>query len=210
MVKVHLLNHPLILMKLTQLRDTKTNHTAFRNNLNEIASLMVYEILRDYEPEKTTVLTPTGFAAPGAIFKREIVIAPILRAGLVMVDGILQLVPQARVGHIGLFRNETTLKTHEYFYKMPKVAPDSEIIIVDPMLATGNSLIEAIKKIRNDGLYNIKLVCLVGAPEGIANLEKQLDFDIELYIAALDEKLNEQGFIIPGLGDAGDRLFGTK
>ena len=210
MIKVKILDHPLIKMKLTKMRDVATDHTDFRNNLNEIASLMVYEILRDYQPKPVSVKTPTGFVAQGAAFNKEVVIVPILRAGLGMVEGILELVPEAHVGHIGLFRDEKTLMTHEYFYKMPSVDKESQVIIVDPMLATGNSLLEAIMCLRHDGFLNIKLVCLVGCPEGIKTLESKLDFDVELYIAALDESLNEKGYIIPGLGDAGDRIFGTK
>ena len=210
MIKVKILDHPLIKMKLTKMRDENTGHTDFRNNLNEIASLMVYEILRDYQPKTINVKTPTGFVAQGATFNKEILIVPILRAGLGMVEGILELVPEAHVGHIGLFRDEKTLMTHEYFYKMPKVDKESQVIIVDPMLATGNSLVEAVSRLKNDGFTNIKLVCLVGSPEGIKTLETKLDLDVELYIAALDQGLNEKGFIIPGLGDAGDRIFGTK
>lgn len=210
MIKVKILDHPLIKMKLTKMRDANTDHTAFRSNLNEIASLMVYEVLRDYQPRNVTVTTPTGVRSTGAAFNREIVIVPILRAGLGMVEGILQLVPQAHVGHIGLFRDEQTLQTHEYFYKMPNVAKNSQIIIVDPMLATGNSLVEAITKLRRDKFTNIKLVCLVGSPQGIKTLESKIKFDVELYVAALDQGLNDKGYIIPGLGDAGDRLFGTK
>lgn len=209
MVNVKVLEHPLIMMKLSIMRDKKTVHTDFRKNLNEITKLMVFEILRDYKPKSIDVLTPTDTIAKGATLNKEIIVVPILRAGLGMVDGILDLVPQARVGHIGLYRDETTLQTNEYFYKMPNVNKDSEVIIVDPMLATGNSIISAIKRLQNDGFTNIKLVCLVAVPEGIKALEEN-NISINLYVASLDTKLNKKGYIIPGLGDAGDRIFGTK
>ncbi len=204
-----IINHPLIDIKLTVMRDEKADHTTFRKNLNEIASLMVYEILRDYNTKPMNVKTPTGEVANGATFANEIIIVPILRAGLGMVEGITSLVPQARIGHIGIYRDEKTFEAHEYFYKMPKVSKDSEVIIVDPMLATGNSAIDSINTLKKDGFKNIKLVCLVGAPEGIKAVEKA-HHDIEIYLAAKDEKLNDNKYIIPGLGDAGDRLFGTK
>lgn len=209
MVNIKILEHPLIKMKLTIMRDKNTVHTDFRNNLNEITKLMVFEILRDYKPKQINICTPTNAIAEGATLEKEIVIVPILRAGLGMVNGILDLVPQARVGHIGLYRDEETLETKEYFYKMPNVPKDSEIIIVDPMLATGKSIISAIKRLQNDGFINLKLVCLVAVPEGIESLKKN-NINIDLYVASLDEKLNEKGYIIPGLGDAGDRIFGTK
>lgn len=209
MVKVKVLDHPLIKIKLSIMRDEKTNHTDFRNNLDEIASLMVYDILRDYKTKEIKVMTPTKNLANGCDFNKDIVIIPILRAGLGMINGILNLIPQAKVGHIGLYRDEKTLEIHEYFYKIPNVNKDSEIIVVDPMLATGNSAIDAIKRLKKDGFRNIKLVCLVASPEGIKALKK-MEEEVELYVAALDEKLNEKGYIIPGLGDAGDRIFGTK
>ena len=204
-----ILKHPLIDIKLTAMRDKDANHKVFKTNLNEIGSLMVYEILRDYQPKTKDVETPTGAIAHGADFDKEIVIVPILRAGLGMVKGIENLVPQARVGHVGVYRDEETFEVHDYFYKLPKVSKDSEIIIVDPMLATGNSAIDVIERIKKDGFNNIKLVCLVGAPEGVAAVEAKYP-EVPLYLAALDEKLNEKKYIIPGLGDAGDRIFGTK
>ena len=204
-----IIKHPLIEIKLTKMRDKETSHSDFRKNLNEIASLMVYEILRDYNGKRLDVKTPTGAIAKGLMMDKEIVIVPILRAGLGMVQGIESLIPQARIGHIGMYRDEETFKAVPYFYKMPEVSKDSEIIIVDPMLASGVSAIDAIKELKDDGFKNIRLVCLVGAPEGIKAIEAEYP-NIDIYLASLDEKLNENKYIIPGLGDAGDRLFGTK
>lgn len=204
-----IINHPLIQIKLTAMRDVKADHTTFRKNLNEIGSLMVYDILRDYQVKNADVKTPTGSVAKGSYFDKEIVIVPILRAGLGMVRGIEDLVPQARVGHIGLYRDEETFEIHDYFYKIPAVSKDSEILVVDPMLATGASAIDAITRLKRDGFKNIRLVCLVGAPEGVKELEKAHP-EVDLYLANLDEKLNDKKYIIPGLGDAGDRIFGTK
>lgn len=209
MINIKVLDHPLIKIKLTVLRDKETNHTEFKANLNEIASLMVFEMLRDYKTKDINIETPTKTKTIGQTFDKEIVIVPILRAGIGMVEGIQNLVPQARVGHIGLYRDEKTLEAHEYFYKIPNVSKDSVIIVVDPMLATGGSAVDAINKLKQDGFKNIKMVSLVGAPEGIENLKKHTS-NIDLYIASIDEKLNEEGYIIPGLGDAGDRIFGTK
>ncbi len=204
-----IIEHPLIKTKLTVMRDSKTNHTVFRNNLNEIASLMVYEVLRDYKTKELKIITPTNHESIGCTFDKEIVIVPILRAGIGMVQGIQLLVPEARVGHIGLYRNEKTMKTHEYFYKMPKVKKDSYMIILDPMLATGGSAYDAISKLKNEGFTNIQLVSIVGAPEGTKKIIDAFP-DVNIYLAALDEKLNKDGYIVPGLGDAGDRIFGTK
>ncbi|MCK5867584.1 MAG: uracil phosphoribosyltransferase [Mycoplasmataceae bacterium] len=207
---VKILKHPLIDIKLTKMRDKDSSHTTFKKNLNEIASLMVYEILRDYKPEALQVETPTGSIAHGSKFNNDIVIVPILRAGLGMVAGIEALIPQARIGHVGVYRDEETFEIHEYFYKMPIVNKDkADIIVVDPMLATGASAIDTIHRLKIDGFKNIKLVCLVGAPEGVKALEKAYP-DVTLFLASLDEKLNDKKYIIPGLGDAGDRIFGTK
>lgn len=204
-----IINHPLIQIKLTAMRDETSDHATFRKNLNEIGSLMVYEILKDYQVKHADVKTPTGAIAKGSYFDKDIVIIPILRAGLGMVKGIENLVPQARVGHIGLYRDEETFEVHEYFYKIPAVSKESEMLVVDPMLATGGSAIDSISRLKKDGFKNIRLVCLVGAPEGVANIEKAHP-DVDIYLANLDEKLNEKKYIIPGLGDAGDRIFGTK
>lgn len=204
-----IIDHPLINTKLTVMRNSETDHTLFRNNLNEIASLMIYDVLRNYKTKKITIVTPTNHKATGSTFDKEIVIVPILRAGIGMVQGIQSLIPQAKVGHIGIFRDEKTMQAHEYFYKMPKVKKDSYILIVDPMLATGGSAYYSIKKLKEEGYTNIQLICIVGAPEGVEKISKSFP-DITIYLAALDERLNEDGYIVPGLGDAGDRIFGTK
>ncbi|AAT28024.1 uracil phosphoribosyltransferase [[Mycoplasma] mobile] len=206
---IHIINHPLIEIKLTVMRDEKTNHKDFKANLNEISSLMVYEILRDYKAKDFQVKTSTGSLANGKIFDKEIVIVPILRAGLGMTDGISNLVPQARIGHIGLYRDEKTFEAKEYFYKIPDVKKDSLILVVDPMLATGGSANDAIKSLKKRGFSNIKLVCLVGVKDGIDLIEKNHP-DVNVYLAAKDDHLDKNKYIIPGLGDAGDRIFGTK
>lgn len=202
-------DHPLINIKLTTLRDQKTNHSEFRKNLNEIASLMVYEILRNYQTKTKKIKTPTGISHNGFDYDKEIVIVPILRAGIGMVEGIQLLVPQARVGHIGLYRNEETMEATEYFYKMPVVNKDSFVVVVDPMLATGGSAFDAITRLKKDGFQNIMLVCLVGVDKGIQKIVSNFP-DVNIFLAAKDEKLNAKGYIEPGLGDAGDRIFGTK
>ncbi|VEU76025.1 uracil phosphoribosyltransferase [Mycoplasmopsis columboralis] len=208
MLKV--LSHPLIDIKLTKMRSVHTDHLGFKNNLNEIASLMVYEIMREYQTKDKTIITPLNETFVGKDFDKEIIIVPILRAGLGMVDGLIQLMPQARVGHIGIYRNEETLQPVEYFYKMPEVSKDSKIIVVDPMLATGNSAVDAISTLFKHGFTDIELVCLVGVEQGVKNVEQHFGSEFKIYLAALDEKLNEKGYIQPGLGDAGDRIFGTK
>ncbi|WP_406616751.1 uracil phosphoribosyltransferase [Mycoplasmopsis adleri] len=207
---LHVLEHPLIKIKLTNMRDKNADHSVFRKNLNEIASLMVFEILRNYQSKKRTITTPLNQKYEGYTFDKEIIFVPILRAGLGMVDGLLNLIPEAKVGHIGMYRDEKTHKPHEYFYKLPVVPKDSYIFVVDPMLATGNSAVDAIQRLKKDGFTNISLVCLVGVKEGVQNVEKQFGKDFDIYLAALDERLNEHKYIEPGLGDAGDRIFGTK
>lgn len=207
MVKV--IKHPLIEIKLTKMRDKNTDHNLFKQRLNEIASLMVYEIFRDYKGKPKDVVTPVEVTAHGLDFDSDIVIVPILRAGIGMVDGITSIITTARVGHIGMYRDEQTYEPHTYFYKIPAVSKDSYIIVVDPMLATGNSAIDAINHLKKDGFTNIKLVCLVGSPEGVAAVEKACP-EVDVYLAAIDKGLNENKYIVPGLGDAGDRIFGTK
>ncbi|WP_027122531.1 uracil phosphoribosyltransferase [Metamycoplasma spumans] len=204
-----ILHHPLINIKLTAMRSKETNHQEFRQNLNEIASLMVYETLRDYQTKSIEVTTPLEKKYIGETFDEEIVIIPILRAGLGMLYGILDLVPQARVGHIGMYRNEEENKVVEYFFKIPDVDKKSTIIVVDPMLATGTSASDAIYKLRSLGFENIKLVCLVGVDKGLEKIQENHP-NVDIYLAAKDEYLNENNYIIPGLGDAGDRIFGTK
>lgn len=205
---LHVLNHPLITHKLTQMRQVTTGTKDFRQNLDEIAGLMAYEITRDLPVQKINIMTPVAPCETLELAK-EIVLVPILRAGLGMVNGIRNLVPTAKVGHIGLYRDEETLEPHEYFAKFPSNLPESVVMVLDPMLATGGSASAAIEMLKRRGAQGIKLVCLVGAPEGVERIEKDHP-DVEIYLAALDEKLNEHGYIVPGLGDAGDRIFGTK
>ena len=209
MIKVNILDHPLIQHKLTQIRQKETSTTQFRQMINEIGGLMVYEITRDLPLEQIEIQTPVATTMANVIAGKKMVVVPILRAGLGMVDGILQMIPSARIGHIGIFRDEETLQPVEYFAKFPDGLDQRDIFIVDPMLATGGSAIAAINSIKKRGAKNIKLVCLVGAPEGVKAVNEAHP-DVTIYLASLDEKLNEKGYIVPGLGDAGDRIFGTK
>ena len=206
MLKV--LNHPLITHKLTQMRKKETCTKDFRQNLDEIAELMAYEVCRDLPVEPIEIETPMA-KCTGYQLSKEVVIVPILRAGIGLLDGIRRLVPTAKVGFIGLYRDEETLEPHEYFAKFPKDLDQAVVMIVDPMLATGGSALAAIQMIKKRGAKNIKLVCLVGAPEGAEAVQKAYP-DVDIYLAAMDEKLNDIGYIVPGLGDAGDRIFGTK
>ena len=208
-VKVNILDHPLIQHKLTQIRQKDTSTTQFRQMINEIGGLMVYEITRDLPLEQIEIETPVAKTKANVIAGKKMVVVPILRAGLGMVDGILQMIPSARIGHIGIFRDEETLQPVEYFAKFPEELDQRDIFIVDPMLATGGSAIAAINSIKQRGAKNIKLVCSVGAPEGVKAINEAHP-DVTVYLASLDEKLNEKGYIVPGLGDAGDRIFGTK
>ena len=205
---VTVLNHPLINHKLTVMRMQETGTKDFRQNLDEIAGLMAYEITRDLKVKDVPIITPVC-PATGQELEKKIVLVPILRAGLGMVDGIRQLIPTAKIGHIGLYRNEETLQPCEYFVKLPSELESSSVFVLDPMLATGGSAAAAITILKNRGAKDIKLICLVGVQEGI---DKVLSVhpDVDVYLAAKDEKLNERGYIVPGLGDAGDRLFGTK
>lgn len=206
---VLIINHPLITHKLTQIRRKDTGTNEFRQIVNEIGGLMVYEITRDLELEDVLIETPVSKMKAQQLTGEKLVVCPILRAGLGMVDGILKMMPSARVGHIGMYRDEETLKPVEYFAKFPNKLDERLIIVVDPMLATGGSAIAAIDLVKERGVKNIKFVCLVAAPEGVKAL-REYHPDVPVYIAALDEKLNENGYIVPGLGDAGDRIFGTK
>lgn len=206
MLKV--LQHPLITHKLTQMRKKETGTKDFRQNLDEIAGLMAYEISRDFPMKEVEIETPVSCYRTEELAK-EIVLVPILRAGLGMVNGICDLIPTVKIAHVGLYRDEETLEPHPYFEKYPKGIEDAVVMIVDPMLATGGSAIAAIDMVKKQGAKNIRLVCLVGAPEGVKAIEKAHP-EIDIYLAALDEKLNEHGYIVPGLGDAGDRIFGTK
>ncbi len=207
--KVVIFEHPLIQHKLSILRSTETSTKDFRQLVNEIAMLMTYEATRDLPTECIEVQTPCGIAQCNHIAGRKLAFVPILRAGLGMVDGCLQLVPAARVGHIGLYRDETTHMPVEYYCKLPKDIEERDVFVVDPMLATGGSAVDAISQIKMRNPRKIIFMCIIAAPEGLDAL-KEAHPDVDIYCAALDEKLNEDCYIIPGLGDAGDRIFGTK
>ena len=206
MLKV--LEHPLITHKLTQMRRKECGTKDFRANLDEIAGLMAYEISRDLPLRTVDIETPVSPYTTKELAK-DIVLVPILRAGLGMVNGIANLIQTVKIAHIGLYRDEETLEPHTYFEKYPKNVKDAVVMIVDPMLATGGSANAAIDMVKKQGAKNIRLVCLVGAPEGVKAVEEAHP-EVDIYLAALDEKLNEHGYIVPGLGDAGDRIFGTK
>ena len=209
MEKVHILDHPLLQHKLSILRDENTGVKDFRQVVSEIATLMCYEATRDLPMEEVEIKTPITTGKFKTIAGKKLAIVPVLRAGLGMVDGILTLIPSAKVGHIGLYRDPDTLEPVEYYCKMPNNIAEREVIILDPMLATGGSASAAIQFIKNYGVKHIKLMNIIAAPEGIRRVQHDHP-DVELYCAALDEKLNDHGYIVPGLGDAGDRIFGTK
>ncbi|WP_372998664.1 uracil phosphoribosyltransferase [Lutispora sp.] len=206
---VHIIDHPMIQHKLTILRDKNTGVKEFREVVGELALFMGYEVTRNLPLEDIEIETPICKTTSKVISGKKLGIVPILRAGLGMVDGLLSLVPTAKVGHIGLYRDPETLKPVEYYCKLPTDVAERELIVLDPMLATGGSAIAAITFLKEKGAQNIKLVNLLAAPEGIEAVVEAHP-DIEIYIAAVDEKLNDHGYIVPGLGDAGDRLFGTK
>ncbi len=207
--KVIIFDHPLIQHKLSILRNKETSTKDFRELVNEIAMLMMFEATRDLPTETVKVETPCGIAECNQLAGRKLAFVPILRAGLGMVDGCLKMVPSARVGHIGLYRDETTHTPVEYYCKLPKDIDKRDVYVVDPMLATGGSAIDAISQIKLRTPRKICFMCMIAAPEGLEALEKAHP-DVDIYCAALDEKLNEDCYIIPGLGDAGDRIFGTK
>ncbi|MER1999746.1 MAG: uracil phosphoribosyltransferase [Lysinibacillus sp.] len=209
MSKVYVFDHPLIQHKLTYIRDEKTGTKEFRELVDEVATLMAFEITRDLPLEEIEINTPVTTAKTKVLSGKKIAIVPILRAGIGMVDGVLKLIPAAKVGHIGLYRDPETLQPVEYYAKLPADVEERDFIIVDPMLATGGSAVEAINSLKKRGAKNIKFMCLIAAPEGVKAIQEAHD-DVDIYIAALDEKLNDHGYIVPGLGDAGDRLFGTK
>jgi uracil phosphoribosyltransferase len=206
---VHVMDHPLIQHKLSVLRDKNTSVKEFRELVSEIASLMCFEATRDIPTEEIEIETPVGMAKVKRLAGKKMAIVPILRAGLGMVDGILQLVPSAKVGHIGLYRNPETLEPVEYYCKMPKDIAEREVYILDPMLATGGSATAAVSFLKNYGCKHIKLMCIIAAPEGVKRITEDHP-DIDLFVAAVDSHLNDHGYIVPGLGDAGDRIFGTK
>jgi len=209
MNNVTLFDHPLIQHKVAMLRDKNTTTKDFRELVTEIAMLMGYEATRDLPLEEVEIETPVAKAKVNMLSGKKVGIVPILRAGIGMVDGILSLMPFAKVGHIGLFRDEESLEPVEYYCKFPKDVQERDIIILDPMLATGGSASAAIKLAKKNGVKNIKLMCIIAAPDGIKRINEDHP-DVHIFCAALDEKLNENGYIVPGLGDAGDRLFGTK
>lgn len=209
MSTVHVVDHPLVQHKLTLMRRTECSTKDFRQLLEEIAMLMAYEVTRDLPMKEIEIETPVAKCNSKIIAGKKLGIVPILRAGLGMVDGVMNIVPSAKVGHIGLYRDPETHKPVEYYCKLPTDVADRNLIVVDPMLATGGSAIAAIDFIKQRGCKSITMMCLVGCPEGVKALQEAHP-DVDLYIAAIDEKLNENKYIVPGLGDAGDRLFGTK
>lgn len=209
MSKVCVFDHPLIQHKLSIMRDKTTSVKEFRELVSEIAMLMCYEATRDLPLEEVKVETPVAVATCRRISGKKLAIVPILRAGLGMVDGMVNMMPNAKVGHIGLFRDPQTLEPVKYYYKMPLDIRERDVIVVDPMLATGGSASAAISFLKEDGVKHIKLMCLIGAPEGVKRLQEAHP-DVDIYVAAMDKCLNEHCYIVPGLGDAGDRIFGTK
>lgn len=202
-------DHPLIQHKVSMLRDVKTSSSQFRGLIKEITELMVYEATRDLPTCEVDIQTPITTAHCRILAGRKLAFVPILRAGLGMVDGALELIPSARVGHIGMYRDEETLVPHPYYCKLPKDVEERDVIVLDPMLATGGSAVDAIDQIKTRHPRSIKFMCIIAAPEGLAFLSEKHP-DVKIYCACLDEKLNENGYIVPGLGDAGDRIFGTK
>ncbi|GIN20308.1 MAG TPA: uracil phosphoribosyltransferase [Bacillus bacterium] len=209
MGKIHIIDHPLIQHKITYIRDKNTGTKEFRELVDEVATLMAFEITRDMPLKEIEVETPVSKAKSNVLAGKKIGIVPILRAGIGMVDGILKLIPAAKVGHVGLYRDPETLKPVEYYLKLPSDVQERFFIIVDPMLATGGTAVEAIHSLKKRGAKQIKLMCLIAAPEGIKVIQDAHP-DVDIYVAGVDERLNEKGYIVPGLGDAGDRLFGTK
>lgn len=209
MSELHVVNHPLITHKLSIMRNRKTGSKDFRELLDEIAMLMGYEVTRDLPLEDVNIETPITKMTAKMISGKKLAIVPILRAGLGMVDGLLRLVPVAKVGHIGLYRDPETHLPVEYYCKLPFDIEDRIVILVDPMLATGGSASDALTLLKNKGCKNIRLMCLVAAPEGVAKVQADHP-DVDIYVAGLDDCLNDHAYIVPGLGDAGDRIFGTK
>ena len=209
MSKVCVFDHPLIQHKLSILREKSTSVKEFRELISEIAMLMCYEATRDLPLEEIEIETPVAKAKVKHIAGKKLAIVPILRAGLGMVDGMVSMMPNVKVGHIGLFRDPETLEPVKYYFKMPPDIEERDVIVVDPMLATGGSASAAIQFLKDDGVKHIKLMCIIGAPEGVKRMQEDHP-DVDIFVAALDYHLNEHGYIVPGLGDAGDRIFGTK
>lgn len=206
---VHILDHPLIRHKVAIIRDKNTSTKQFREVISEIATLMAYEAFKEVPTQQITVETPLETVEQTVVKENSIAVVPILRAGLGMVDGILSLFPAAKVGHIGMYRNEETLEPQEYYCKLPQGIEDKVVMLVDPMLATGGSAIDAITLLKKRGCKHIKFLAIIGAPEGVEKIHAAHP-DVEVYVSTLDRQLNENGYILPGLGDAGDRIFGTK
>ena len=207
MANVIVIDHPVVQTKLTELRDFTADHRKFRALLDEIASLMVYEVTRQWPTMPRPVQTPME-RTTGRVLARRVTLVPILRAGLGMADGVLRLLPEARLGHFGVYRDEATLTPVSYYKKLPPDVADTEVLLIDPMLATGGSALAAVDYLKSAGVTSMRLVCLVAAPEGIQALHARHP-EIPIYCAAVDRQLNEKGYILPGLGDAGDRIFGT-
>ena len=206
---IHIMSHPLISHKLAILRDERTGTQEFRKVVSELATLMTYEATRSMPTEEVEIKTPVGMAKCQVLSGKKVAIVPILRAGLGMVDNMVDMIPSAKIGHIGLYRDPETHKPVEYYCKLPADAEDRELLLLDPMLATGGSASDAITLIKKRGCKHIRLVNLIAAPEGIAKVQADHP-DVDIYVAGLDDHLNDHGYIVPGLGDAGDRLFGTK
>ncbi|MBQ6787789.1 MAG: uracil phosphoribosyltransferase [Lachnospiraceae bacterium] len=209
MAKVVVMDHPLIRHKIGYIRRKDTGTKDFRQTIGEIANLICYEATRDLKMAEVEIETPICKTTVEELAGKKLAIVPILRAGLGMVDGMLQLIPAAKVGHIGLYRDPDTLEPVEYYCKLPADCAQREVFVVDPMLATGGSSVAAIKMLKDKGCKNIHFMCIIAAPEGIERMQKEHP-DVDIYVGALDEKLNDHGYIVPGLGDAGDRIFGTK
>ncbi|MCI7791674.1 MAG: uracil phosphoribosyltransferase [Lachnospiraceae bacterium] len=209
MAKVVVMDHPLIRHKIGYIRRKDTGTKDFRQTIGEIANLICYEATRDLKLSEVEIETPICSTTVEELAGKKLAIVPILRAGLGMVDGMLQLIPAAKVGHIGLYRDPETLEPVEYYCKLPADCAQREVFVVDPMLATGGSSVAAIRMLKERGCKNIHFMCIIAAPEGVARMQEEHP-DVDIYIGALDEKLNDHGYIVPGLGDAGDRIFGTK
>lgn len=209
MGKIFEVNHPLIKHKLSMIRDKQTSVHKFRELCNDISMFLCYEVFKRHEVLEKNIETPVGLAKGIEILENKITFVAILRAGLGMLDSLLKIIPGAKVGHIGLYRDEVTLKAVEYFSKFPKNIKDTEVLLLDPMIATGGSIVDSIKILKKQGVKNIKILSLIASPEGLDRVTNEFD-DVDIYVAAIDEGLNEKGYIVPGLGDAGDRIFGTQ
>ncbi|MFP3388954.1 uracil phosphoribosyltransferase [Brevibacillus sp. SIMBA_040] len=209
MSRVYVFDHPLIQHKVTFIRDKNTGTKEFRELVDEVTTLMGYEITREMPLEEIIIETPVATCKSNVIAGKKVGLVPILRAGLGMVDGLMKLIPAAKVGHVGLYRDPETLQPVEYYVKLPSDVAERELIVTDPMLATGGSAVAALTALKKRGAKNLKLMCLIAAPEGIKMVQDEHP-DVDIYVAAIDEYLNDHGYIVPGLGDAGDRLYGTK